>query len=331
MWPQESNRQSLWVDGTEIVAASDKKKQNVLASSDQRLEQLSGERKTPQKSKQRARKKMPKFLRSCSALEIDTNITSISNPPNSNQAASKIPMLRSCTAPLKKTESFSAACRRKAKKKLGPNLSSTSPTHMTPVPTANSRFCTPTSLKKCELLTRMLFLLIFAVGFGLDFLRRMENISSTNNGDENNNIVHGNSNADNTFVLDEEEDSTIEVSFGRKGGDGNTKETMSANYFVFVNVANQMQTNYIVSVVFQVCSIVTLLFSALRMYLFPYAMGKDSTSNAPEAQLFHTLVTRGPWYETIWKILKSSVAIFDDVCVFVVLLVLSVYVIDYYL
>ena len=163
--------------------------------------------------------------------------------------------------------------------------------------------------------------ILFAVGFGLDLLNRVAASGNSSSSSSSSSTASD----PNDYIL-EDGDNDAEETFDRHAG--TPAAALSQQHYAVINAAHNMQTNYVVSAVFLVCSTVTLLFAAIRLYLFPYALGKDNVTNAPEAQLLRTLSSRsGAWYEIIWKVITSSRAIFDDVCVFVVALVLTLHVV----
>jgi len=338
MWPT-NHQDSLWEDGTvassspltqdSIKTQAALKKQTVLGSSEARLQQLSGEGSARSKkaSRRRGRKRMPAFLRAASSHEIDTNVTSTTNPPLASLKSQTTAVAPSLDDSPTKTSAFSSAYRRKARKTLK--------SRTTPAPTTTFATATPTQprwtpllLGKMEACARTLLIILFAIGFGLDLVRRM---SRADTGTEPLHDVDRELEQSNVYVLDEgDEEEHAHGNFGRNRGPLLEKNTDSDPYSI-VNAASGMQTNYIVSVVVLVCSIVTLLFSAMRLYWFPFALGKDNMTKAPEAQLFRLLVSRtGAWYETAWKVLTCTKALFDDVCVFVVALILTMCVMSNY-
>jgi len=327
MWPT-NHQDSLWEDGTassspltqdSIKTQAALKKQTVLGSSEARLRQLSGEGSARSKkaSRRRGRKRMPAFLRAASSHEIDTNVTSTTNPPLASLKSQTTAAAPSLDFPTK-TSAFSSTYRRKTRKTLK--------SRTTPAPTTTFATATPTQprwtpllLGKMEACARTLLIILFAIGFGLDLMRKMSRADTET---EPVHDVDRELEQSNVYVLEEDEEHA-RGNFGRNRGPLLEKDTDSDLYTI-VNAANSMQTNYIVSVVVLVCSIVTLLFSAMRLYWFPFALGKDNMTKAPEAQLFRLLVSRtGAWYETVWKVLKCTKALFDDVCVFVVALILT--------
>ena len=308
-WPQTNDTD--WTDGTDTTqkpsSLSTVKKENLLSKGEERLRQLSGEDTTStKKSRKRGKRRMPSYLKATN-FEIDTSTdTTTDTPPT--------PPTKEIKKSLK-TASFSSLLRQKSKKKIKIK-SATAPilttTNTTP---KKSPRCTPKLLNKIEACSRTLVVIFFAISFGLDLVQRMA-IHTTNN--LSNNADPDLSQEENVYLLDD--DASEEIKFGSTN---HILETESLDEYVLIQSLNEMSTNYAVSAVFIVCCSVTLIFATIRIYLFPYKFGSDNKTNAPEAELFRTLTSRkSGWMTTVWNVVTAFRSIFDDVCVFVVALVL---------
>jgi len=340
MWPvTQTSSDGVWADGTAPDLKSPKKKfaakkEIALASGAERLRQLSGEStSTTKKSRKRGKRRMPSFLKS--SYEIDTtpfasdsaaeditttSSTTPSTPSIPNNTEVLLETNKEETKTLK-TTSFSSSYRKKTntlRARTSPSKLLQSSVSLTEKLEKKTSRCTPAFLRNLESCTRTIVVVLFAVGFGLDLVHK---ISSTSNhlstGSANDHVNE----ADHVYSL-EEEDSTDEAHFGagRRASDA----TEIAAKYLLVSAVNEMSTNYAVSAVFLVCCVVTLVFAALRLYLFPFGLSSENKTSAPEAQLFSTLTTRSTgWMEMAWNILTSLRAIFDDVCVFSTALVLT--------
>ena len=127
----------------------------------------------------------------------------------------------------------------------------------------------------------------------------------------------------NIYVLDDDDEDNNDGNFGKTSHFEDIESSLRVDN-VLIGAVNDMSTNYAVAAIFLVCCVVTLVFAAVRLYMFPFKLGKDNKTNAPEAKLFRTLTSRSlGWMEMSWSIATSLRAIFDDVCVFVTALVLT--------
>ena len=311
------------------------KKEIALASGAERLRQLSGEStSTTKKSRKRGKRRMPSFLKS--SYEIDTtpfapasaaeDITTISSsttpsaPSTPNNTEVLLETHKEETKTLK-TTSFSSSYRKKTntlRARTTPSKLLQSSVSLTEKLEKKTPRCTPAFLRNVESCTRTIVVVLFAVGFGLDLVHKISSTSKHLSTGSANDYVNE---ADHVYSL-EEEDSTDEAHFGASRRASDTAE-IAAKYLL-VSAVNEMSTNYAVSAVFLVCCVVTLVFAALRLYLFPFGLSSENKTSAPEAQLFFTLTKRSTgWMEMAWNILTSLRAIFDDVCVFLTALVLT--------
>ncbi len=120
---------------------------------------------------------------------------------------------------------------------------------------------------------------------------------------------------------------------GGDGGEDDLAEAQGAGGRLLMRaMSEETSTNYVAALVFLVCCMSTVAFATLRVTLFPFSLTRAG-SDVPEAQLLQAAsevvkTLRGvpgakSGFSLVWQVLSAVRAFFDDVCVFVLGLVLA--------